>query len=109
MSNAISFTDATFEQEVIKSELPVMVDFWASWCGPCLMLAPLVDKVAKEYDGKLKVGKVDVDACPNTASSFGVRSIPTLMFFKKGELKEQVIGVVAEAQLKKLIEKVINA
>jgi thioredoxin 1 len=109
MSEATAFTDATFEQEVIKSELPVMVDFWASWCGPCMMLAPVVDKMAKEYAGKIKVGKVDVDANPNTASAMGVRSIPTLMFFKNGELKEQVIGVVAEAQLKKIIEKVMTA
>jgi thioredoxin 1 len=83
------------------------VVFGAAGCGPCVMLPPLIDRIAVEYEKKMKVGKVDVDASPNTASEYGVRSIPTLMFFKNGELKEQVIGVVAEAQLKKIIEKVI--
>ncbi len=103
----INVTDSTFQQEVIKSEIPVLVDFWANWCNPCKMIMPTVEKMANEYQGKLKVCKVDVDSNPETPSSFGVRSIPTLIFFKNGEIAEQVVGVVSEAQLKKIIDKVI--
>jgi thioredoxin 1 len=107
MSIALSVDDNNFEAEVIKSGLPVLVDFWAVWCQPCKMIAPMIDKLAVEYNGKLKVVKVDVDKGPNTASAFGIRSIPTLMFFRGGEMVEQVIGVVNEVQIKKLIEKVL--
>lgn len=107
MSAAMEVNDSNFEAEVIKSNIPVMVDFWAEWCQPCKMIAPMIDKLAGEYAGRLKVVKVDVDAGPGTASSFGIRSIPTLMFFKAGEMAEQVIGVVNEVQLKKVIDKVI--
>ncbi|HDQ26634.1 MAG TPA: thioredoxin [bacterium] len=106
MGNALDVTDANFEQEVTKSGIPVLVDFWAEWCNPCKMIAPMIDRMAAQYGEKLKVVKVNVDTSPNTASNLGIRSIPTLMFFKNGELAEQVIGVVAEAQLKKIIEKV---
>ncbi|MCE5300496.1 MAG: thioredoxin [Spirochaetia bacterium] len=107
MSKATDFTDANFDTEVTKSNIPVLVDFWAEWCGPCKMIGPMIDRIADAYAGRLKVGKVNVDTSNGTASRFGVRSIPTLMFFKNGELVEQVVGVVAEAQLKKVIEKVI--
>ncbi|HRU39484.1 MAG TPA: thioredoxin [Candidatus Goldiibacteriota bacterium] len=107
MSAAMNVDDSNFEAEVTKSALPVMADFWASWCGPCKMIAPLIDKMAAEYSGRLKVVKVDVDSSSNTASAFGIRSIPTLMFFKSGEMVEQVIGVVNEQQLKKIIDKII--
>lgn len=99
--------DTNFEAEVLKSDKPVLADFWATWCQPCKMIAPLIDKIAGDYAARLKVVKIDVDASSNTASSFGIRSIPTLMFFKGGEMAEQIIGVVNEAQLKKIIEKVI--
>lgn len=107
MSDAMEVTDKTFESEVLKSDKPVMVDFWADWCMPCKMLAPTVDKVAKDYKDRLKVCKVNVDANQEVSAAMGIRSIPTLIFFKNGEVVEQVIGVVSEAQLKKIIEKVI--
>lgn len=107
MSDAMEVTDKTFESEVLKSDKPVMVDFWADWCMPCKMLAPTVDKVAKDYKDRLKVCKVNVDENQEVSAAMGIRSIPTLIFFKNGEVVEQVIGVVSEAQLKKIIEKVI--
>jgi thioredoxin 1 len=107
MGNSMEFTDANFEAEVKKSAIPVLVDFWAAWCGPCKMIAPMIDRLAADYAAKLKVGKMDVDANGNTPSVFGVRSIPTLLFFKNGQMVEQVVGVTAEAQLRKIIEKVI--
>jgi len=103
----LNVTDSSFQQEVIKSDIPVLVDFWANWCNPCKMIMPTVEKMANEYAGKLKVCKVDVDSNPDTPSSFGVRSIPTLIFFKNGEIAEQIVGVVSEAQLKKIIDKVL--
>ena len=105
MRSAMDVNDQNFQNEVVKSDIPVLVDFWAAWCNPCKMIAPLVDKIAKDYDGKLKVVKVDVDSSPGIASTLGIRSIPTLMIFKGGDVVEQVIGVAAEAQLKKLIDK----
>jgi thioredoxin 1 len=107
MSAVMDVNDNNFDVEVIKSDKPVMADFWATWCQPCKMIAPMIDRIAAEYDGKMKVVKIDVDSSSNTASSFGIRSIPTLMFFKGGEMVEQVIGVVNEQQLKKVIEKVL--
>jgi thioredoxin 1 len=107
LSAASNVDDNNFDAEVIKSALPVMVDFWADWCQPCKMIAPMIDKLAGDYAGRLKVVKMDVDGGPNTASTFGIRSIPTLMFFKGGEMVEQVIGVVNEVQIKKIIEKVL--
>jgi thioredoxin 1 len=92
---------------VLKSDKTVMVDFWAEWCAPCKSITPMIDKIAGEYEGRLKVVKVDVDSSSNTASNFGIRSIPTLMFFKNGDMVDQVIGVVNEGQLKKVIEKVL--
>ncbi len=108
MADVLEVKDDAFENEVLKSEKPVMVDFWADWCMPCRMLAPTVEKVAKDYKEKLKVCKVNVDENQQTAASFGIRSIPTLIFFKNGEVVEQVIGVVNEVQLKKIIDKVLE-
>lgn len=92
-------TDADFEQVVLKADLPVLVDFWAVWCGPCKMIAPIVDELAGEYEGKLKVAQMDVDANPRTAMEFGIRSIPTLMLFKNGTLVEKIIGAVPKRHL----------
>jgi len=100
----IHFTDASFKKDVLESEIPVLVDFWATWCGPCRMVAPIVDEVAKEYEGKLKVGKVDVDQNSKTATQFGVMSIPTIMIFNKGQVMEQVVGALSKGQLKAKID-----
>lgn len=101
---AIEITDANFQQEVIKSNTPVLIDFWAAWCGPCKMIGPIVEEIAKEYEGKLKVGKVDVDSNPEISMQFGIRSIPTLMVFKGGKVVEQIIGAVPK---RNLMEKVL--
>jgi thioredoxin 1 len=92
--NAIEFTDANFDQEVLKSNVPVLVDFWAVWCGPCKMIAPFVEELAGEYQGKVKVGKVDVDNNPNISVTYGIRSIPTLLIFRDGKVVDQIIGAV---------------
>jgi thioredoxin 1 len=97
-------SDATFEQEVLKSELPVLVDFWAPWCGPCRMIAPAVEAIAAERAGKLKVVKLNVDDNPATSQKYGITGIPTLILFKGGEVKETVIGV-AKAKLEEMIAK----
>ena len=91
--------DSNFQNEVLSSDKPVLVDFWAIWCGPCKMIAPIVEELAKDYDGKLKVAKMDVDANPRTAMQFGIRSIPTLMIFKGGQVVEQIIGAVPKRHL----------
>ncbi|HET7633012.1 MAG TPA: thioredoxin [Gemmatimonadaceae bacterium] len=94
MSNATAVTDATFEQEVEKSSGLTIVDFWATWCGPCRMIGPVLDQLAVEYDGKVKVAKLDVDTNIKTATRFNVRSIPLLLFFKDGKVVDQIVGAV---------------
>ena len=99
MSNAIAVTDTSFETEIEKHEGLAVVDFWATWCGPCRMIAPILDQLAAEYSGKAKVAKLDVDANIKTATRFNVRSIPMILFFKDGKLVDQVIGAVPKAAL----------
>lgn len=102
-----SFTDETFDTEVKKSPTPVLVDFGAEWCGPCRALAPIVEKLATEYNGRLKVGAVDIDKARGVASQFGIMSVPTLLFFKGGKQVDKVIGLLRESELKKRIDAVL--
>ncbi|MBV9339438.1 MAG: thioredoxin [Acidobacteria bacterium] len=101
----IEMTDASFDQEVLKSETPVLVDFWAAWCGPCRAIAPIVDELASEYAGKIKVAKMDVDRNNATPMRYGVRSIPTLLVFKGGQVQEQIVGYKPKEQIQKALEK----
>ncbi|HLJ28270.1 MAG TPA: thioredoxin [Candidatus Angelobacter sp.] len=109
-SNGIlEVTDGNFDQAVLKSDQPVMVDFWAIWCGPCKALAPIVDEVAEAYNGKVKVGKMDVDKNPSTPQRYGVRGIPTLLIFKNGQVQEQIVGYVAREVIEKALNKQLSA
>lgn len=105
--NVLHVTDANFEQEVMKSTTPVLVDFWAPWCGPCKAIAPILDQLAGEYAGRLKVVKVNVDDNPQAPSRFGVRGIPNLLIVKGGEVKDQIIGAVPKAHLVKAVDTAI--
>jgi thioredoxin 1 len=104
MANVAAATDSNFQEEVMNADLPVLVDFWAEWCGPCRMIAPVVEEIAQETDGKMKVMKLDVDSNPNTARQYGVLSIPTLILYKDGQPVERIVGFVAKAQLLKRLE-----
>ena len=105
--NTLTISDDNFEAEVLSSEIPVLVDFWATWCGPCKAIAPMIDELAAEYSGQLKVGKVNVDENPKTPGKYGVRGIPTLILFKGGEIVEQVVGAVPKSQLEELVKKAV--
>jgi thioredoxin 1 len=102
-------SDASFEQKVLQSELPVLVDFWAEWCGPCKMIAPILDEVAQAYQGKLQIVKVNVDENRNVPSKFGIRGIPTLMFFQNGELIATKVGALSKAQLTAFVDQQMAA
>lgn len=102
-NNTLTFTDANFDSEVINSEVPVLVDFWAEWCGPCRMMGPTIDAVADSFAGKVKVGKVDVDSNIGTAGRFQIRGIPTLLLFKGGQVVDQKVGAIPKGELESML------
>jgi thioredoxin 1 len=105
--NIINVTDSTFEQEVLSSEIPVLLDYWAEWCGPCKMIAPILNDIANEYSGKIKVAKINIDENPATPAKFGVRGIPTLMIFKSGSIEATKVGAMSKSQLSAFIDSTI--
>ncbi len=104
----VSATDANFEEEVLKSELPVLVDFWADWCGPCKMIAPVLEELSEELSGKLKIAKVDVDASPEIATKYVIQSIPTLMLFRDGEMVDRQMGALPKARILSWLDMTVN-
>jgi thioredoxin 1 len=109
VSEIVHTTDAAFEQDVVKSKEPVLLDFWAEWCGPCKMIAPILDTIAAEYKDKLRVVKLNIDENPKTPPKFNIRSIPTLLFFRNGAVAAQQVGLVSKAQLESFLEKHLMA
>jgi len=109
MANPIELAEENFEKEVLQSDVPVLVDFWAEWCMPCKMIAPAVQEISREYEGRIKVGKLDVDTNPHTASRFGIRSIPTLLIFKNGKVVDQIVGAVPKKHITAKLEMVLQA
>ena len=109
MAKPLAVTEQTFENEVLKSDVPVLVDFWAEWCGPCKMLAPTVEALAREYEGKVKVAKVNVDENIATASRFRIQGIPTLLLFKGGQVREQLVGTQPKSVVEKALAKHVGA
>ncbi len=105
--NIVQISDDTFDSEVLKSSVPVLIDFWAPWCGPCRAIAPIVDQLATEYAGKLKIVKMNVDDNPRTPANYGVRGIPNLILFKDGQVQQQIVGAVPKAHLVKAISTVV--
>lgn len=104
---AVHITEQNFEEEVLKSELPVMVDFGATWCGPCRMIAPYMDQISDEYAGKAKVAKVDVDECPGISAKYGIRNVPTVLIFKNGEIVDKNVGAAPKATFEEKLKKFI--
>ena len=104
-ANIVTLTQSNFGAEVLKSATPVLVDFWAEWCGPCKMIAPVLDELASEYDGKVKIGKVNIDEHQGLAAEYGIRAIPTLLVFKNGQVQEQIVGMRSKRDLKASLDK----
>lgn len=109
MAEPIHFTDDNFQTEVLNSDQPVLVDFWAAWCGPCRMIAPVIEELARDYDGKAKIGKLDVDNNQRVAMQYGIRSIPSLLIFKGGKVVDQIIGAVPKAHISSKLESAVSA
>jgi len=107
MADLLHVSDATFEEEIIKADMPAMVDFWAEWCGPCKMVGPAVESLAKEYEGKVKIAKMDVDENRETPAKFGIRSIPTLILFKEGKVAHTIIGAVPKGDIEQELKKLL--
>lgn len=107
MSELLQVNDGNFEDEIIKSKLPTMVDFWAPWCGPCRMVGPLVEELAREYDGRFKVAKMNVDENPSIPGRYGIRSIPTILLFKDGQLADTIVGAVGKAHIEEVMLKLM--
>jgi len=107
-ANITTLTDENFDDEVLDADTPVLVDFWATWCGPCRQIAPIIEDLADEFEGRAKIGKVDVDENPQVAQQFGIRSIPTLLFFKDGEVQEQLVGASGKKPLKQKLEQLVG-
>ncbi|MEN2994457.1 MAG: thioredoxin [Thermodesulfovibrio sp.] len=105
----VELTDAKWETEVLNSKGIIMVDFWAPWCGPCRIIAPTIEELAKEYEGKVKVGKLNTDENPETATRYGIMGIPTIMFFKDGQKVDQIVGVVPKSVLKSKLDNLLNS
>ena len=106
---ALEFTDANFEELVLNAEIPVLVDFWAEWCGPCRMVGPIVQEIGQDYEGKVVVGKLDVDSNPGVSAKFGIRNIPTILFFKGGEIVDKQVGAVPKSVLKGKLDNQVPA
>lgn len=109
MGDLTIFTDANFEQEVMNSDIPVLVDLWAVWCAPCKMIEPSVKEISEDFTGKLKVGKLNIDENPKTATKYGIRSIPTLLFFDNGELKDQIVGALPKKKILDKVESILKS
>ena len=105
MNSVVEVTDASIEDEVLKSDIPVLIDFWAEWCGPCKVLSPIIDEVSKDYEGRIKFAKLNIDENPNNTQKFGIRGIPTLIIFKNGDKEETSVGVLSKSELTSFLDK----